>query len=240
VRKFVAKISPQQQAIQALAQALGDGAPKVLFGSANKPGIFSGSSQPIKKAAQLCLDERWLEPTGEFEVTGKTRKEKYRVTATGAQVAVERSEPVQLLRQALAATTALANTQDDLLRQQQTLLAALPKQQALIESALQRMRSPAATPALSSKWRDEALHYLQTYQAQHIQAFCSLPDLFANVVKKHGVSIGQFHDGMRALVQAGQVRLHPFTGARYALEREEYALLAGKEIMYYAERLANP
>ena len=86
-------------------------------------------------------------------------------------------------------------------------------------------------------WHDQALQYLQQYQAQHIQAFCSLPDLYVHHVGKRGVSIGQFHDGIRALVKNGQIRLHPFTGSQYALEREEYALLAGKEIMYYAERL---
>jgi hypothetical protein len=86
-------------------------------------------------------------------------------------------------------------------------------------------------------WRDEALAYLQAFQAQHLQAFCSLPDLYASVVQKHGVSIGQFHDAVRALVQEGQIRLHPFSGSRSALVREEYALVADKEIMYYVERL---
>jgi hypothetical protein len=90
------------------------------------------------------------------------------------------------------------------------------------------------TPTLTN-WHAEALDYLLTYQARHVQAFCSLPDLFANVVGKHGISIGQFHDGIRALVAAGKVRLHPFSGSRFALEREEYALVMDKEIMYYAE-----
>ena len=196
----------------------------------------------LKKASQLCIDEGWLEPAGEFEGTGKSRKEKFRVTAEGARIALERSEPVQLLRQAVAATETLVKSREELLRQQEALLTALPRQQRLLETALERLRTPAPMVSVgpaASNWRDEALQYLQRYQTQHIQAFCSLPDLFANVVQRHGVSIGQFHDGIRALVQAGQIRLHPFTGARYALEREEYALLAGKEIMYYAERLTH-
>jgi hypothetical protein len=93
------------------------------------------------------------------------------------------------------------------------------------------------TEPMPSYWRDEALAYLQAFQARHVQAFCSLPDLYANVVQKHGVSIGQFHDGIRELVQGGQVRLHPFSGPRSALEREEYALVMSKEIMFYAERM---
>jgi hypothetical protein len=252
----MAKVTPEQQAIQALSQALADPAPKILFGSAKKAGIFSGSSQPIKNAAQLCLQQGWLEPTGEFEGAGKSRKEKYRVTSAGAQAAIERSEPVQLLRQALAATEALAKSRDELFRQQQAILDGLRrqeeatqqamKQQArLLDAALQRFRTPAPTSAAPTqdgapaRWRDEALNYLQAYQSQHIQAFASLADLFETVVRKHGVSIGQFHDGIRDLAHRGEIRLHPFTGARYSLEREEYAVLAGKEIMYYAERIAH-
>ena len=264
----MAKVTPEQQAIQALTQALADPTPKVLFGSAKKPGMFAGSSQPIRKAAQLCLDEKWLEPTGEFDGKGKTRKETYRVTPAGAQAAIERSEPVDLLKQVLFLTEALAKSsvsiesvRQDLMRQQQTILDMLQKQQEvtqhamkqqhrLLETALARLRSPAAPPtppaparsecpSSPANWREEALQYMQRHQTQHIGAFCSLPDLYAGVVGKHGVSIGQFHDVLRDLVQSGQVRLHPFTGSRYALEREEYALLAGKEIMYYAERLAQ-
>ena len=88
-----------------------------------------------------------------------------------------------------------------------------------------------------ANWHAEALDYLQAFQIKHIQAFCSLPDLYANVVQKHGVSIGLFHDGIRELVQSGQIRLHPFSGSRSALERGEYALVMNREIMYYVERV---
>ena len=91
----------------------------------------------------------------------------------------------------------------------------------------------------TESWYVEALQYLQAYQAQHLQALCSLPDLYVNVVVEHGVTIGQFHDGIRELVQNEMIRLHPFSGALSALERGEYALVKNKEIMYYAERVEN-
>ena len=90
-------------------------------------------------------------------------------------------------------------------------------------------------PAKSASWHAEALDYLQAYQAKHVGALSSLPDLYGFVVVKYDVSIGQFHDGIRELVTGGQIRLHPFSGPRSALEREEYALVMSKEIMYYAE-----
>lgn len=51
------------------------------------------------------------------------------------------------------------------------------------------------------------------------------------------LTIGQYHDMIRGLVKAGQVKLHPFTGAAYQLQDEEYAMVSGQEIKYYAERI---
>jgi hypothetical protein len=41
------------------------------------------------------------------------------------------------------------------------------------------------------------------------------------------------------LVQQRRIRLHAFTGAAYQLQEEQFALVAGQEIKYYAERLAG-
>ena len=87
----------------------------------------------------------------------------------------------------------------------------------------------------ATEWHAEALQFLSAYQARHLEALCSLPELYVHVVEKHGVSIGLFHDGVRAMVQAGHVRLHPFSGPRSALEKGEYALVMNREIMYYVE-----
>jgi hypothetical protein len=53
------------------------------------------------------------------------------------------------------------------------------------------------------------------------------------------LTIGQFHDGLRRLVEKGQVRLHAFTGAAYTLQEDHLALVAGQEIKYYAESIAS-
>lgn len=84
-------------------------------------------------------------------------------------------------------------------------------------------------------WQTEALDYLQAYQARHLEALCSLPDLYMYLTHKHALTIGQFHDGLREMVLAGKLRMHPFTGPRSALERSDYALVMNREIMYYAE-----
>ena len=79
----MAKAVPQQQALEALSRALTDPVAKPLYGSNAKPGIFQGTAQPVKQAAQLSIDQGWLQGTGQFEGKGKSRKELYRITAAG-------------------------------------------------------------------------------------------------------------------------------------------------------------
>jgi hypothetical protein len=49
-----------------------------------------------------------------------------------------------------------------------------------------------------------------------------------------GLTIGQFQDGLRRLLDAGHIYLHPWTGPLYDIPEPPYALLIGHEIAYYA------
>ena len=94
-----------------------------------------------------------------------------------------------------------------------------------------------AAPA--DDWLEEAMKYLEDHQRRNPFGNCPLPELYHRVAEPRGLTIGQFHDGLRRLVERRQVRLHPFTGAAYQLNEEQYALVAGQEIKYYVERLAH-
>lgn len=63
----------------------------------------------------------------------------------------------------------------------------------------------------------------------------TMPELFRSVAAPRGRSIGQFHDDIRSLADAGAIVLHPWTGPMYQLQDEQYALLKGQEIKYYVE-----
>ena len=91
-------ISSEHLAINALGGMIGDPAPKVLHGIKSLPGIFKGASAGEKAAGKACLDQHWLEPTGEFVGKGKSRKELYRITAAGVQAVLAGSDPSELLR----------------------------------------------------------------------------------------------------------------------------------------------
>lgn len=64
---------------------------------------------------------------------------------------------------------------------------------------------------------------------------CPLPELYRSLcVRDNPPTIGQFHDCLRRLHEAGMVYLHPWTGPLYALPEPSFALLVGHEIAYYA------
>jgi len=249
----VAKVTPEALALQALSRALANASPKVLHAAKGK-GIFEGSGQPAKLAAQHCLDHGWLEPTGQFEGKGKTRKELFRISTAGIKQVLERSEPVTLLGDSLAflerngaelhAIRAKVEEALASLQNQKTMMTTLRErlQPPDLESLLQRARSGNGSPpqvAAPADWLPAALEYLDSHQRRSPYSHCPLPELFHRVAEPRGVSIGQFHDGLRELVRQRQVRLHAFTGAAYQLEEEQYALVAGQEIKYYAERSAK-
>ena len=64
---------------------------------------------------------------------------------------------------------------------------------------------------------------------------CPLPELFRHLKANHSsVTIGQFHDLIRALYADRKIYLHPWTGPLYELPEPACALLAGHEVAYYA------
>ncbi len=101
-----------------------------------------------------------------------------------------------------------------------------------LSEAVLRLASSALTD-----WHVEMRHYLLDYKRQHPYAYCPLSELYQVVVEPLGVTIGQFHDALRDMARQKTLRLHPFTGAPYQLQDEQYALVLGQEIKYYAEPL---
>jgi hypothetical protein len=64
---------------------------------------------------------------------------------------------------------------------------------------------------------------------------CPLPELFRRLRPcSPRLTIGQFHDRLRRMVQQEAIYLHPWTGPLYELPEPAYALLVGHEVAYYA------
>lgn len=98
------------------------------------------------------------------------------------------------------------------------------------------VRKPAApAPPPADHWLERALTLLQQRYERGVLGDCPLPDLFheARAIAP-ALTIGQFHDGLRTLLEREQVYLHPWTGPLYRLPEPTLALLVGHEVAYYA------
>jgi hypothetical protein len=76
---------------------------------------------------------------------------------------------------------------------------------------------------------------LQNRQDRGALGDCPLPDLFREArTTAPALTIGQFHDGLRTLLEREQIYLHPWSGPLYGLPEPTLALLVGHEVAYYA------
>jgi hypothetical protein len=83
--------------------------------------------------------------------------------------------------------------------------------------------------------------HLAAWDAAGTLGDCALPELFRRLrADLPALTIGQFHDRLRLMVQGGRLYLHPWTGPLYELPEPAYALLAGHEIAYYASLRDKP
>jgi hypothetical protein len=109
-----------------------------------------------------------------------------------------------------------------------------------VEEALRRLDMPVALPngsAESLSWAADAVTYLDRRKASGVAGDCSLPELFQALVERHpGLSVPDFHDGLRRMHDRRALRLLPFTAPPGELTQPEFALLDGATVLYYAGR----
>jgi hypothetical protein len=247
---------PTLQLVQeALASLVADPTPKVLHGTGKTPAVFKGSSKGATDAAQLCIKNGWIKATGDFTGKGASRKELYAITPDGVREALEHGDTPALLEQVRGLVQANADRlkallgaadevrnkvielQRELTGQQNILARILDKVKAPdIAALLQKVRpTPDGLPSAAEGWTEEALRFLAEYQRRHPSGWCSLPELYRRVAQPRGLTIGQFHDGMRELHRRGSIRLHEWTQSLREMTDEQCALLQGREVRYYVE-----
>jgi hypothetical protein len=249
--------------LEAMERALADPSPRKLHGTKTNPGIFLSSTAPAKTAAQRCLEQGLIEQVAEQK--SKTKAVPlYGITPAGITYLLERDPARQLLAatrdgvERLAQATAewqqtLVQVQDQVSRLRQVvqdaagrvrppdltgLLAGLQQARVAIPAAApQTMVSPRpAADGVSPDVSAELLRYLQQHKRQSPLRPVELPQLFRVARSRQpSLTLGQFHDVLRRLAEAGQLRLSPFTQAMYQLPEPECAMIVGREVMYYAE-----
>jgi len=96
----------------------------------------------------------------------------------------------------------------------------------------QAIRFPDS-PYQSSPLPEAILAQLHHWRETDAAGDCPLPELFRRV-GQNSLTIGQFHDQLRALQEQEQIYLHPWTGPLPEIPEPALALLAGHGIAYYA------
>jgi hypothetical protein len=245
-------IDPQTDAINALTLTLADPSPKVLFGTAAMPGFFKGSSQAVKAAARLCEERQWLVATGEWVGKGANKKQKYRLTPAGIKAILENSSTTVLIQGLTTAVQQQANVLTSLRDQLGTMTGLLqpfteavahlshkiepPDLEKILQKITSEPSSAPATPASSANWLDDVLKMVTEQRQRDRYQPLALPDVFARLQQaRPTITLGQFHDGLRALRDQGRIRLVPFTRALATIDDPRNALFLDGEVMYYVE-----
>lgn len=82
-------------------------------------------------------------------------------------------------------------------------------------------------------WLEQVVSRVDEFTRRHPSASYPLPELYKKVVEPLGVSVGEYHEGLRRLSREGRVRLVEWTQPLRTMPDDRFALIAGGEIRYY-------
>jgi hypothetical protein len=224
-----------------------------LYRSGKLDGLFASRSGLVGEAAALAIREGLLE-YARTETRGRFEIEWVRLTARGVEYLYEHDSPKAVLgemRQMLsAARSGIPVWQDEMLRSLEKLATDITGQMAdylakldaltkRVDHALRRVEvSPDLSASLQAVvlWGVDALAYLDRRAEGGASGQCPLPELFGAVRGKHaGLTVRDFHDGLRRLADNRAVQLAPWAGPG-PMPQPEYALMADGRLMYHVGR----
>lgn len=224
-----------------------------LYRSGKLAGLFPSKTGPAGEAAGLAIREGLLE-YARTETRGRFEIEWVRLTAKGVEYLYEHDSPRAVLgemRDMLAAArSGIPVWQDEMLKSLERLASSITEEMARymgrldalsqrVEEALRRAEvAPELGAALREvvPWGADALAYLDRRKAGGAVGECPLPELFGAVRGKHaGLTVREFHDGLRRLADNRAVRLSPWAGPG-AIPQPEYALMADGKLAYHVGR----
>jgi hypothetical protein len=229
-----------QLILGALSRAVLDPDGTPLHGSKTAPGLFA-TTAPAKQAAQVCKMAGYVQVIG-TQGRGKSVQEVCTITEKGLEYLLDEADPRHVLEDFVRVLEARQDQVNELIagaRKTQTSLEALRAiaERVLQQIAAQHGASPGTGPATgpdAALQETTMLSGLAQWHAAGASEDCPLPALFRHVQQfDPGMTIGQFHDGLRQLHAQERIYLHPWTGPLYDMPEPAYALLSGHEIVYY-------
>ena len=224
-----------------------------LYRSGKTDGLFAGKTGVHGEAAALAIREGLLE-YARTESRGRFEVEWVRLTSKGVEYLYQHDSPRAILgemRQMLAAAqSGMPMWQDEMLKSLEKLATHITDQMAhylgkldaISKRVEEAMRRADVMPELSQAlqelipWGVDALAYLDHRRAGGASNECPLPELFGAVHGKHaGLTIRDFHDGLRRLADNRAVKLTSWTGPG-SIPQPEHAMMAEGKLMYHVGR----
>jgi len=242
----------EEYIVAALKAAIAEPKEHRLFQSGKLAGLFPTRNGVSSEAALEAIKLGLLECV-RTETRGKFIIEWVRPTPRGVQYVHDRDSPkavLQELKDLLAASrsgvpTWLAETREELdaisARFEDRTRAVIGKLENLgrrLDAALLRVEAqgfdvPAAISQLVP-WAVDALEYLDLRSLAGAPNPCPLSELFNTLRdRRPGISISEFHNGLRRLHDNHAIRLTAQPGRA---ADAEYALLVGQELCSFIER----
>jgi hypothetical protein len=223
--------------VQALERALTapDGLP--LQATKQTAGLFPATGKAAAQEARSAGLVRVLRT----EPKGKTAIEYCTLTEKGLAFLLEQSSPRPVLegvRTAIDACQARIETWISSVEESRKYLDGL---RSLAERVLTHLQKPETT--LPHWARNGHAHEPQSIIIESLRGWqsagkigdCPLPELYEQTrAKSAKLTLGQFHDALRALYEQRAIYLHPWTGPLHELPQPALSLLVGHEIAYYA------
>lgn len=208
--------------LDALRRAAAEPAGTPLYAVRGGGGLFPTTAAG-KLAARRCLDDGYLRVVS-GAARGKATQEVCALTDTGQAYLLSAGDSRRLLEDLVRAVEG----REEQLAALRTNLAGLRE---LAEKLLPVFASNGQAHAGHVEANNVLLGCLSEWQASED---CPLPELYRQARTRTPLTLGQFHDALRALKEAGRIYLHPWTGPLYTLPEPECALLSGHEVTYYA------
>lgn len=210
-----------QQIVAALSALLVAKSPVAWFTSRTATGLFPHS--PAGKALAQAVRQLQLVTWTDDAVLG--------LTTAGVRFLMDHG-PVGSLLQLLQRRRQLEQPPSAYLEWMVTQVMAVLQ---TWQMTLAGHSAPASTsPAPAADWQAQALKVLLERGQTRPQEDCPLPELYRQLQAQFPtLSPGMFHDGLRALAQAGRIQVYPWTGPLNEMPEPGFALMTGHAIGYY-------
>jgi hypothetical protein len=229
-----------QLLLDGLVRAAADPTGSPLFDGKAGSGLFTANNAG-KSVAQRCKDEGFLRIV-RTENKGKTAVEFCALTDKGLSYLLSQANPRQLIEDLLRALETRHAQAEEMVAAARRMQSSLDGLRAVAETVLrQLLQAPASADRSdeSEPWLAGVVPYLEQRHEAGAPEDCALPELFYHARQfAPTLTIGQFHDALRRLLESGRIYLHPWTGPLYDLPEPPLALLVGHEIAYYASKRA--